>query len=140
MIVNLVKNSWEKLQDDEDDGLIQIRMSILNKKDLQIQVYDNGSEIPDNIANNLFEAFRTQGKQQGTGLGLSICKKLIDLHGGMIRGRNLKSCDGVIFEILLPDCVHIDSKSKHALETQSGKSYNSQVLLTHKELPSIRNG
>ena len=115
-------------------------MSILNNKDLQIQVYDNGSEIPDNIANNLFEAFRTQGKQQGTGLGLSICKKLIDLHGGMIRGRNLKSYDGVIFEILLPDCVLIDLKSKHALEAQSGKSYNSPVLMTNKDLPSIKNG
>jgi len=121
VIVNLVKNSWEKLQDDEDDGLIQVRMSILQNKDLQIQVYDNGSPIPENIVNNLFEAFRTEGKQQGTGLGLAICQKLVDLHGGLIRGRNLNNGIGVIFEILLPDCVLIPLTGENSQETQSGK-------------------
>ena len=121
VIVNLVKNSWEKLQDDEDDGLIQVRMSILQNKDLQIQVYDNGTPIPENIVNNLFEAFRTEGKQQGTGLGLAICQKLVDLHGGLIRGRNLNNGIGVIFEILLPDCVLIPLTGKNSQETQSGK-------------------
>ncbi|SVD77662.1 uncharacterized protein METZ01_LOCUS430516, partial [marine metagenome] len=49
VVVNLVKNSWEKLLDEEEEGLIQIRISILDQKDLQIQVYDNGGSISENI-------------------------------------------------------------------------------------------
>ncbi len=43
---------------------------------------------------------------------MAICKKLIDLHGGLIRGRNLKNGTGVIFEILLPDCVLLKSEKE----------------------------
>jgi len=140
VIVNLVKNSWEKLQDDEDDGLIQVRMSTLHNNDFQVQVYDNGSPIPDKIEKNLFEAFRTEGKQQGTGLGLAICKKLIDLHGGLIRGRNLKNGTGVIFEILLPDCV-LSSQTIHtAQETQSGNQPDSKSAGSLTNLAPVRNG
>ena len=140
VIVNLVKNSWEKLQDDEDDGLIQVRMSTLHNNDFQVQVYDNGSPIPDKIEKNLFEAFRTEGKQQGTGLGLAICKKLIDLHGGLIRGRNHKNGTGVIFEILLPDCVLPSQTAHTAQETQSGDQPASKTAGSLTNLAPIRNG
>ena len=105
VVVNLVKNSWEKLLDEEEEGLIQIRISILDQKDLQIQVYDNGGPISENIVGCLFESFKTEGKENGTGLGLAICAKLIQLHGGMIRARNLEDDSGVLFEIYLSDCV-----------------------------------
>ena len=105
VVVNLVKNSWEKLLDEEEEGLIQIRISILDQKDLQIQVYDNGGPISANIVGCLFESFKTEGKENGTGLGLAICAKLIQLHGGMIRARNLEDDSGVLFEIYLSDCV-----------------------------------
>ena len=115
-------------------------MSTLHNNDFQVQVYDNGSPIPDKIEKNLFEAFRTEGKQQGTGLGLAICKKLIDLHGGLIRGRNLKNGTGVIFEILLPDCV-LSSQTIHtAQETQSGNQQDSKSTGSLTNLAPVRNG
>ncbi len=111
VVVNLVKNSWEKLQDEEDDVQIRIGMKVMNGQDLRIQVFDNGAPIPDSILNHLFESFQTEGKTQGTGLGLAISKKLVDLHGGAIRGRNLPKDGGVIFEIDLPGCILHPRKS-----------------------------
>ncbi len=110
VIVNLIKNSWEKFQDfpDTKDGKqaqIEVRFIPQNMRELKIQVVDNGGPIPDSIVSNLFESFKTEGKETGTGLGLSIGKQLIEAHGGTIRGCNLLDNRGVVFEIILPDCV-----------------------------------
>ena len=110
VIVNLIKNSWEKFQDSPDtkDGKqaqIEVRFIPQNMRELKIQVVDNGGPIPDSIVSNLFESFKTEGKETGTGLGLSIGKQLIEAHGGTIRGCNLLDKRGVVFEIILPDCV-----------------------------------
>ncbi len=110
VIVNLVKNAWEKFQDSPEtkDGKpaqIEVRFIPQDMKELKIQVVDNGSQIPDSILENLFQSFQTEGKEKGTGLGLSISKQLIEAHGGTIRGCNLLDNRGVVFEIMLPDCV-----------------------------------
>jgi len=110
VIVNLVKNSWEKFQDfpETKDGKyaqIEVRFIPQNMRELKIQIVDNGAPIPDSIVLNLFESFQTEGKETGTGLGLSIGKQLIEAHGGTIRGCNLLDNRGVVFEIILPDCV-----------------------------------
>ena len=110
VIVNLVKNAWEKFQDspDTNDGRpaqIEVRFIPQDMKVLKIQVVDNGSPIPTCILTNLFQSFQTEGKEKGTGLGLSIGKQLIEAHGGTIRGCNLLDNRGVVFEIMLPDCV-----------------------------------
>jgi len=110
VIVNLVKNAWEKFQDspETNDGRpaqIEVRFIPQDMKVLKIQVVDNGSPIPACILDNLFQSFQTEGKEKGTGLGLSIGKQLIEAHGGTIRGCNLLDNRGVVFEIMLPDCV-----------------------------------
>lgn len=74
-------------------------------RELKIQIVDNGGPIPDSILTNLFQSYQTEGKEMGTGLGLSISKQLIEAHGGGIRGFNLLDNRGVVFEIILPDCV-----------------------------------
>jgi signal transduction histidine kinase len=110
VIVNLIKNSWEKFQDSPDtkDGKhaqIEVRFIPQSMRELKIQIVDNGSPIPDSIIANIFQSFQTEGKEMGTGLGLSIGKQLIEAHGGTIRGCNLLDNRGVVFEIILPDCV-----------------------------------
>ena len=110
VIVNLVKNSWEKFQDfpetkDGKHAQIEVRFIPQKMGDLKIQVVDNGAPIPESIISNIFESFQTKGKETGTGLGLSIGKQLIEAHGGTIRGCNLLDNRGVVFEIVLPDCV-----------------------------------
>ena len=110
VIVNLVKNAWEKFQDSPEtkDGKpaqIEVLFIPQSMRGLKIQIVDNGSPIPDTIIANLFQSFQTEGKEMGTGLGLSIGKQLIEAHGGTIRGYNLLDNRGVVFEIILPDCV-----------------------------------
>ena len=103
VIVNLVKNAWEKLLDDES-GLIEISF-VPDHTDLVIRVYDNGSPIPESVLPNLFQAFQTEGKLDGTGLGLAISQRMVELHGGTIQVENCPEDQGVFFEIRLPGCV-----------------------------------
>lgn len=59
-----------------------------------IVVEDNGIGIPQDKADEAFEMFKglhNSNEFEGTGLGLSICKKIMDLHGGVVRiGKNEK--------------------------------------------------
>lgn len=103
VIVNLVKNAWEKLRDDES-GLIEIHFRPDNA-DLIIHVFDNGAPISETVLPNLFQAFQTEGKLDGTGLGLAISQRMVELHGGTIRVENVPDEKGVLFEIRLPDCI-----------------------------------
>ena len=103
VIINLVKNAWEKLQDAED-GHIEIRF-LPDGADLVIKVCDNGSPIPESVLSNLFQAFQTEGKLDGTGLGLAISQRMVELHGGTIRVENYPDGQGVFFEIRLPGCI-----------------------------------
>jgi signal transduction histidine kinase len=63
-------------------------------------VRDNGSGISPRIRQRLFEPF-VSSKETGLGLGLSICKRLIEDHGGTIRGDNLPQ-GGAEFAFKLP--------------------------------------
>ncbi|MBT4014787.1 MAG: HAMP domain-containing histidine kinase, partial [Deltaproteobacteria bacterium] len=102
--------AWEKFQDfpetkDDKPAFIEVRFIPQNMRELKIQIVDNGAPIPDSILTKLFQSYQTEGKEMGTGLGLSISKQLIEAHGGGIQGFNLLDNRGVVFEIILPDCV-----------------------------------
>jgi two-component system sensor histidine kinase KdpD len=55
---------------------------------IEVRVADEGSGIPPEDRDLLFQAFRrgdgAQRRTRGTGLGLAICKGLIEAHGGRI--------------------------------------------------------
>ncbi|MBE9562098.1 MAG: HAMP domain-containing histidine kinase [Proteobacteria bacterium] len=62
-----------------------------NKPHLCMQVIDQGSGIPEEYRNRIFEKFEVVDlKKQGivqVGLGLTFCKMAVDAHGGMISVR-----------------------------------------------------
>jgi signal transduction histidine kinase/ligand-binding sensor domain-containing protein/DNA-binding response OmpR family regulator len=64
--------------------------SISAKKDIQVQVKDEGPGIPREKRNVLYERFtsaneiQTLGSQRGSGIGLNLVKELVDLHKGQI--------------------------------------------------------
>lgn len=67
-----------------------------------VQIEDTGSGIPEAILARIFEPFfSTQHTGHGTGLGLTLTKKIVDLHGGLIRVRNREG-RGVRVSLLLP--------------------------------------
>jgi signal transduction histidine kinase len=95
---NLCKNGVEALVEHKvPDPKIRISSSAQNGRAVLV-ISDNGPGMPPELANNLFMAFKTK-KEGGTGLGLTITKKIVDVHGGMIK------CDtdnkGTVFTITL---------------------------------------
>jgi two-component system sensor kinase FixL len=63
-------------------------------------VLDNGSGIPVDVVDQLFEPFVTT-KQQGLGLGLTICRSIAGVHGGHLWAGNNAS-RGSAFRLVLP--------------------------------------
>jgi signal transduction histidine kinase len=81
---NLCKNGVEALVEHKVPcPEIRISSSAQNGRTVLV-ISDNGPGMLPEIANNLFMAFKTK-KEGGTGLGLTITKKIVDVHGGMIK-------------------------------------------------------
>jgi signal transduction histidine kinase len=82
------------------DGRIFLRLEA-RPTEIITEIQDTGPGIAPEIADKLFEAFTTFGKEHGTGLGLSICKKIIEDHQGRIWARN-EPGRGAVFAFALP--------------------------------------
>ena len=60
---------------------------ITQRKDdnIEIHINDNGSGIPDEVVDKIFNPFfTTKPTNEGTGLGLAMCSDIIRRHGGSI--------------------------------------------------------
>lgn len=85
VLVNLIGNAIKFTK----QGGIQVKVFLLNKDNLAIEVADTGPGIPDERLPDIFEAFRrgsdyAQREQQGAGLGLSIAREIVNRMGGDI--------------------------------------------------------
>jgi signal transduction histidine kinase len=85
VLVNLVGNAIKFTR----EGGINVKVFLLNKDNLAIEVADTGPGIPDERLPDIFEAFRrgsdyVQREQQGAGLGLSITREIVTRMGGEI--------------------------------------------------------
>jgi PAS domain S-box-containing protein len=64
------------------------------ERDVEIEVADDGSGIPEKAIASIFERFsRVDAPRSGTGLGLAIVRGIVQAHGGSVRAVNLKSLD-----------------------------------------------
>jgi signal transduction histidine kinase len=79
---------------------LEVATARLDDASIEISVADRGSGLPDEIAEHLFEPFRTT-KRSGMGLGLSICRSIVEAHGGKLQYQP-NSGGGSIFRITLP--------------------------------------
>jgi two-component system, LuxR family, sensor kinase FixL len=52
----------------------------LDNQTVEVAVAHSGPGLPDEIANHLFEAFRST-KRDGMGLGLTICRSIAEAYG-----------------------------------------------------------
>ena len=64
----------------------QLLLITLRKDDnIEIHINDNGSGIPDEVVDKIFNPFfTTKPTNEGTGLGLAMCSDIIRRHGGSI--------------------------------------------------------
>jgi signal transduction histidine kinase len=72
----------------------------LDDEHIQIQITDNGSGIPLENQDKIFEPFVTF-KENGSGLGLPICRRIILAHKGTITFES-KTGEGTTFTVTLP--------------------------------------
>lgn len=86
VVMNITQNSLKYME--KSVKFIQVILSD-SKNEVQVEIKDNGSGIPEKDLSNIFDIFyRTDESRNsatgGTGLGLSIAKKIIVNHGGEI--------------------------------------------------------
>jgi signal transduction histidine kinase len=92
---NLITNAIQSIGENTS-GEILIRF-LMKGDDVQIDVQNSGSPIPDDAIQRIFEPLFTT-KEHGTGLGLPSCKNIITQHHGILSARN----NPTTFTILLP--------------------------------------
>jgi nitrogen fixation/metabolism regulation signal transduction histidine kinase len=99
---NLIRNSLEALEGQDDAEVVLTTRSVRKKKRsyISIAVRDNGPGLPADGREKIFEPYVTT-KAKGTGLGLAIVKKLVEEHGGEVRIESEVNA-GTTVKILLP--------------------------------------
>jgi signal transduction histidine kinase len=102
VLLNLVTNS---VAASTAGDLITIASAVSTSK-WMVSVEDQGTGVPDEQRDQIFERFVRLGKSdqaadKGTGLGLAICRSIVELHGGRIYAAPASGGQGlrVIFEI-----------------------------------------
>ncbi len=97
VFLNLIKNGFESMS---EGGKLTINGSQTANNMLSIIILDEGSGIPEDVQEKLFQPFFTT-KDYGTGLGLMVSKKIIEDHNGQI-SINSNPGNGTKVEIILP--------------------------------------
>jgi signal transduction histidine kinase len=107
VILNLFTNAFysvsekKKQQGNGYEPTVSVSTKKINNK-VEIRVTDNGSGIPQNIVDKIFQPFfTTKPTGQGTGLGLSLSYDIVKAHGGEIKVET-KEGEGSEFVIQLP--------------------------------------
>ncbi len=96
---NLIKNA---LQAEQPDVPVEVRIKLTATKDaVRIDVVDNGTGIPHNELEEIFEP-RFTTKNSGMGLGLSIVKRVIEGLDGKITVQSTPG-KGSVFSVHLPN-------------------------------------
>ena len=90
----------------EPGGEIRVQTS-RDEASAVIEITDNGTGIAPELLPQVFDLFvqsdRTLDRSQGgLGIGLAVVKRLVEMHGGEVRGRSEGIGRGSTFEIRLP--------------------------------------
>jgi two-component system sensor histidine kinase HydH len=96
VLLNLVINAVEA----SSSGATVVLRTVYNGGPISLEVEDNGSGVPEEVADQIFDPFFTT-KPKGTGLGLAVSSMIISQHGGSLSfNRNREG--GTTFRIELP--------------------------------------
>ena len=119
VITNLVINARDAIEVNNKDGVISIQTANISNMDIprhyevnfedrdyvKVTITDNGTGVPPEVREKIFEPFYSSKGVQGTGLGLSMVYGIIKQLNGYIFLANTKSGEGARFEIYIPRCI-----------------------------------
>jgi PAS domain S-box-containing protein len=102
IVLNLINNA---IKFTRSEGSINIK-AIIQDKEIQVTVADNGVGIAGPELENLFILDKSQStpgtlKEKGTGLGLLVCKEFVEINGGKIWVKSQQG-EGSQFTFTLP--------------------------------------
>ena len=95
-----------------------------------LSVLDDGPGLPGNLGDRIFEPF-VSTKETGVGLGLSICRRIIEMHQGVIAGQN-RPAGGAIFLICLPAAVEAEAALSNAAADKTTRPAAHEQIATSK--------
>jgi signal transduction histidine kinase/ligand-binding sensor domain-containing protein len=107
VLLNLINNAFYAVDKKAKENLNGYKpiISVSTKKQskyIEIKVNDNGTGIPDEIIDKIFQPFfTTKPTGQGTGLGLSLSYDIVKAHGGELIVETKQGL-GTIFIIKIP--------------------------------------
>jgi signal transduction histidine kinase len=96
VLVNLLINALDAMP---RGGRLTLALDA-TEEGCRLTVRDTGPGIAPTMAGRLFTPFAST-KPTGTGLGLSLARRIVEEHGGRIRGANHPE-GGAVFTIVLP--------------------------------------
>jgi signal transduction histidine kinase len=108
VLVNLLLNALDAMP---RGGRLRVAVEV-NGDSARLSVRDTGPGIAPEMAGRLFTPFAST-KPTGTGLGLSLARRIVEEHGGQIRGENHPE-GGACFAIRLPQVQELGSASCRA--------------------------
>jgi PAS domain S-box-containing protein len=102
VIVDLLLNAQQAISmTGRSGGRIEI-CTQANRREVMLEIKDDGCGIPKEIQSRIFDAFfTTKPVGEGTGLGLSICHSIVSDHGGRIELESTPG-QGACFRVVLP--------------------------------------
>jgi signal transduction histidine kinase len=100
VLLNLLINGCDAMGDAVTQRDITVRSESALARGVRISVADNGTGIPSEDLEHIFEPFVTT-KPQGLGLGLAVCRSIVRSHNGQLSAANNPS-GGATFTIELP--------------------------------------
>ena len=136
VITNLVINARDAIEANKKDGLITIETSNISKEDMprhykvkleggdyvRVTICDNGTGIPLEMKEKIFEPFYSSKGVQGTGLGLSMVYGIIKQLNGYIFLDNTETVEGARFDIYIPRCTDVNEMEIDGKEITSQKN------------------
>jgi signal transduction histidine kinase len=82
-IYNLLLNACQAARANGPQAAVTVSLEAEDPY-MMVNITDNGPGVADNIRNNLFEPFVSEGKQKGTGLGLTLAHCVAVEHDGEV--------------------------------------------------------
>jgi len=100
VMINLLKNAFESFEEEKKDRQVVIHTKLSGNR-VVVSVEDNGSGIPEQMADQVFVPFFST-KEQGSGIGLSLARQIMNKHEANIHLES-KPGEGTRVSLLFDD-------------------------------------